>query len=485
MKRRTLVTGLLSTPLFAYLPPLNAANQQIELVGTLVNMPRNELQPWIVKQIRDGRLRKPELIKALLSAGVSHIEPRPVGFKYHAVLMVDAVRRMSLEAEGIANWIPILWNVDYFKHSQARSRNISDWHLENARSELPTLAEAPAFYTQGMRSRTWLQADTAITRLARSGSMHQVFELMLEWAVRDFHSIGHKAILLAGVWRSLEYSGWQDIETILRGTSYALLADGNVSADQEDGWWVKDYPENLLFSEKITEVAFIPGSKPSDTEALVDVMRKRDSRYCSEFAVERIAKGMNIQALWDAVFLTAADSVMNRPNIPMLHCITVSHALHSLWQRTSNPAMRRVIPLQAISYVVQMKRQRPSGGWNDMNVLALRPEAKASSDNGAQFDALGDSIGYAPDDARALIQAYPLDSDWWKLKQQLNTWLLYKSNRAHDFKYGAAVLETMEWLSSEWRTPYLAACSRLLMGSNMPDSVEGQQIETWLGGAFS
>ena len=137
-----------------------------------------------------------------------------------------------------------------------------------------------------------------------------------------------------------------------------------------------------MLSEKITEVAFIPGSKPSDTEALVDVMRKRDSRYCSEFAVEQIAKGMNIQALWDAVFLTAADSVMNRPNIPMLHCITVSHALHSLWQRTSNPTMRRVIPLQAISYVVQMKQQRASGSWNNLDVLALRPAA--NTDNGQE-----------------------------------------------------------------------------------------------------
>lgn len=484
MKRRTVVTGLLSTPILAYLLPLRAENQRDELVSTLVNIPRNKLQPWVVKQIREGRLRKPELIKALLSAGVSHIEPRPVGFKYHAVLMVDAARRMSLQAEGIANWIPILWNVDYFKHSQARSRNISDWHLEDARGDLPTLSEAPALYTQGMRSQTWLQADTAITRLARSGSMHQVFELMLEWAVRDFHSIGHKAILFAGVWRSLEYSGWRESETILRGMTYALLADGNVSADQEDGWWTRDYPENILLSEKITDVAFVPGSKPADTEALVDVMRKRDSRYCSEFAVEQITKGMNIQALWDAVFLTAADNVMNRPHIPMLHCITVSHALHSLWQRTANPMMRRVIPLQAISYVVQMKQQRASGGWNDLDVLALRPEAKSGAGKGNQFEELGESIGYAPDDARTLIRAYPLKGDWWRLKQQLNTWLLYKSNKAHDFKYGAAVLETMEWLSPEWRTPYLAACSRLLMGSSMPNSIEGQQIETWLGGAF-
>ena len=92
-------------------------------------MPRNQLQLWVVDQIRQGRLAKAELLKALLSAGVSHIEPRPVGFKYHAVMMVDAARRLSAQATGPEGWIPLLWNVDYFKHSQARSQAISGWAL--------------------------------------------------------------------------------------------------------------------------------------------------------------------------------------------------------------------------------------------------------------------------------------------------------------------------------------------------------------------
>lgn len=485
MKRRTLVTGLLSTPLWAYLPNASAISQQTDLVSALVNTPRDTLTADVVKQIRSGRIRKPALIKALLSAGVAHIEPRPVGFKYHAVLMVDAARRLSLQAEGIASWIPILWNVDYFKHSQARSLRQSDWQLENASAQLPLIGQAPDLFTRSMQAKQWQKADQAITRMARSGSMYAAFELMLEWAVKDFHSIGHKAILLSGVVRCLEYSGWDGSETILRGVTYALLADGNVTADKEKGWWEKDYPENLRLAHKIPGSAFLPAAPEKDTEHLLKKVRQLDARSSSELAAKRLQQGLPMQCVWDAVFLAAADAVMNRPNIPMLHCITVSHALYSLWQRTTNTTMRRVIPLQALSYIVQMKQQRPGSEWNNLDILDLKAESPNSASLANQLDQLGSTIGTDHIEARDLLRRYPLNDGWWTLKQQLNSWLLSKSNKAHDFKYGAAVLETVEWISPQWRTPYLAACSRLLMGENMPDSNEGQNIDEWLGGAFS
>lgn len=490
MKRRQVVQGLFGVPLLSYFPPTfaNATSAHSNLVQTLIHTPRSDLQPWAVKEIRAGRLRKPLLIKALLSAGVSQIEPRPVGFKYHAVLMVDAARRLSLQSEGIASWIPLLWNLDYFKHSQARSKNLGGWTLESARDGLPALSTAPQLFTESMGAKQWQHADEAITRLARSGSMHQVFDLLLEWAVRDFHSIGHKAILLAGVWRCLEYSGWRESETILRGMVFALLADGGVPADDTSaeghGWWTQDYPQNMALIGKIPDSAFRPGLDIQATTDLLGTLRTQSPRVSCEHATQQLVAGAPMQMVWDAVFLAASDAVMNRPNIPMLHCVTVSHALFSLWQRAANPQMRRMIPLQAISYVVQMKAQRRQGEWNGLDVLDYQADATPSDAKSGDYSQLGDAIGYAPDDVRAMIVKIPLERQWLSLKHQLNQWLLVKSNKAHDFKYGAAVLETMEWISPHWRTPYLAACSRLLMGSEMPDSVEAQNIETWLGDAF-
>lgn len=481
MNRRQLLTALISLPFLGGIP-LSFAQQQNKLVDTLINMPRSELQLWVVEQIRSGQLNKAELVKALLSAGVSQIEPRPVGFKYHAVLMVDAARRLSLQAEGgatKASWIPLLWNVDYFKHSQARSQTSSNWQLASASEQLPALPESQKLFFDSMQNKTWLQADQAITRLGRSASLYQVFESMLYWAIKDFHSIGHKAVLLAGIWRCLEYAGWRESETILRGTAFALLADGAVVADEAPGWWLEDFPLNRARLSDIPDQAFSLSISTAQTIEMVKALQSAQPDESRALAVSGLRAGGSLVSLWDAVFLSAADAVMKRPSIPMLHCVTVSHAFYALWQRTSDPIMRRVIPLQAVSYVAQMKNQRREGGWNGLDVLQLTPTDESRNPTELALE-LGEELGYGPERARRLILSYPLDSQWWHLRQVLNHWLLYKSNKAHDFKFGAAVLETMEWISPQWRAAYLAASSRLLMGSNMPDSVEGQKIDAWL-----
>ena len=378
----------------------------------------------------------------------------------------------------------MLWNVDYFKHSQAHSRNISGWTLADSPDGLPELSPAFDSFSQGMGLKNWLQVDAAITRLSRSGSLYGVFEAMLLWAIKDFHSIGHKVILLSGVFRCLEYCGWRDSETILRGVAYALLADGNVAADRRNGWWTEDYQPNLVLSKNLPEPIFHRGISDAVTLAVLEQIRTGQAREATEFGAAELQQGAPVQAVWDAVFLAAADAVMNRPTIPMLHSVTVSHGFYSLWQRTGNPVLRRLIPLQAISYLVRMKYERQEGGENGLNILDYREQRGVDTAPLALHERLGENLRYDPQEARRTLQQYPMDKHWWLLKRQLNHWLLLKANTAHDFKYGAAVLETMEWLSPRWRTAYLAACSRLLPGSNMPYSEEAQKIEGWFGGLF-
>lgn len=479
MKRRQFISGCLVLPALGYLPWLQASEQPL-LVKQLVEMPRNQLQLWVVDQIRAGRLAKVELLKALLSAGVSHIEPRPVGFKYHAVMMVDAARRLSAQATGPEAWIPLLWNLDYFKHSQARSQAISGWTLSSPPAQIAMDRDLEVQLISGFKEKNWALIDATITQQSRTQSAYQLFERLLPWAVKDFHSIGHKAVLFSGIWRTLEATGWRDSETILRGMSFALMADGAVSADTEAGWWLQDYAPNLQLAKQLPDMLFLPGARATDTEQLLNTARTESADKNREGLHRSVASGLKVHSLWDAIFLAAADAVMNRPTIPMLHTATVSHAFYALWQRTANPLMRRLIPLQALSYVVQMKQQRQEGGWNNLDILEFGAKGAYNGSSVQQHERLGESLGYDPQQARLLILRYPLATEWWSLKQQLNYWLLYKSNKAHDFKFGAAVLETIEWLSPQWRSNYLAGCSRLLMGSNMPDSVEGQKVDEWL-----
>ena len=77
MKRRTLLSGLLASLFLAGFTDASTVSSARTLHNTLISLPRNQLQLWVVEQIRAGRLNKAQLIKALLSAGVSQIEPRP------------------------------------------------------------------------------------------------------------------------------------------------------------------------------------------------------------------------------------------------------------------------------------------------------------------------------------------------------------------------------------------------------------------------
>ena len=60
-----------------------------------------------------------EVLAALLLAGVRDIQPRPVGFKFHAVLVVNSAHLASLASPDSDRWLPIFWAIDQFKSSQA------------------------------------------------------------------------------------------------------------------------------------------------------------------------------------------------------------------------------------------------------------------------------------------------------------------------------------------------------------------------------
>ena len=58
---------------------------------------------------------------------------------------------------------------------------------------------------------------------------------------------------------------------------------------------------------------------------------------------------------------------------------------------------------------------------------------------------------------------------------------MYKGDDAHDFKFGAAVLEDAAAVSPAWRGRFLAACMLQLNGSGEQDSPTVNRTRTALG----
>src|SRR5262249_50448171 len=89
------------------------------LVRLIEETPQNRLLEEVAAKIKTG-LTYQETLAALMLAGVRSIKPRPVGFKFHAVLVVNSAHLATLAAPDSDRWLPMFWALDNFKTSQAR-----------------------------------------------------------------------------------------------------------------------------------------------------------------------------------------------------------------------------------------------------------------------------------------------------------------------------------------------------------------------------
>src|SRR5690349_11986840 len=99
------------------------------LVRLLEETSREKLLEEVAGKIRKGTSYR-EIVAALLLAGVRNIQPRPsVGFKFHAVLVVNSAHLASISSPDEQRWLPIFWALDYFKGQQAADEREGNWTM--------------------------------------------------------------------------------------------------------------------------------------------------------------------------------------------------------------------------------------------------------------------------------------------------------------------------------------------------------------------
>src|SRR5438093_5833920 len=121
--------GLGDLSFLSRLPRVSAAEAKLEanvvrfdpeiepLVRFLEETPRERLLEEVGLRIRRG-LSYRELLAALLLAGVRNIQPRPVGFKFHAVLVVNSAHLATLYSPDSDLWAPYFSGLRLLKSSQ-------------------------------------------------------------------------------------------------------------------------------------------------------------------------------------------------------------------------------------------------------------------------------------------------------------------------------------------------------------------------------
>lgn len=479
-------TALGGLGLLGKLPAVSAAEAKLDaevvrldsgiepLVRLLEETPRGRLLEEVGRRIQTG-LSYREVLAALFLAGVRNVEPRPsVGFKFHAVLVVNSAHLASLAAPDQERWLPIFWALDNFKSAQAANvRERGGWRMPPVKeSAVPPARKAKAALVEALERWDPEAADVAVAGLVRTAGADEVSELLWTYAPRDFRSIGHKAIFAANARRALGAIGWQDhAEPILRSLVYAMLAGENQKPDADSP---ADRPGRVNRQRAKEIRADWQDGKP-DPAAVTDLLalfRTASAEGASQQVVDRLNKGLAPQSVWDAVFGASGEMLMRRPGIVSLHSLTTANAIRFAYATAANDETRRWLLLQAVSFVPLFRGAaiaRQADGA-DARFDTLEPLAPKESGDRAVDEIFADLSRDRATAARKVLGYLKAHPDPRPITDAARRLVFRKGTDSHDYKFSSAVLEDLAHVSPAWRDGFLAASVYWLKGSGGRDT---------------
>ena len=462
------------------LPPVSASEARLDsrlvrlhdgiepLVRLLEDTPRDRLLEELGTRIRGG-LSYREALAALLLAGVRNIQPRPVGFKFHAVLVVNSAHLASLASPESDRWLPIFWAVDQFKSSQAADVRAGDWALGPVdESAVPPAHRARQAFIAAMDDWDEAAADAAVTGLVRSAPAHEIFEILARYGARDFREIGHKAIYVANSFRTLEAIGWHHAEPVLRSLAYALLDRDGSGENPARADLPADRPhrENIRLVSRIRR-DWLDGHPSADAAAeLLRSLRDASPQDASARTIELLDRRVSPRSIFDGLFAASAELMMRAPGILSLHATTFTNAVHYAWQRCRDEDTRRLLLLQNASFLPLFR----GGASRGVEIDTLEPAA-LEQPGAAAVEEIFATVSADPLLAfRKMLAFLGEHPDPRPLADAARRLIFLKGVDSHDYKYSSAVLEDHAVMGRPWGSRYLAAAAFNFKGTADPDN---------------
>jgi hypothetical protein len=452
-------------------PKLVKLDDSIEpLVRLLEETPREKLLEEVAGRIRKGTTYR-EILAALLLAGVRNVQPRPaVGFKFHAVLVVNSAHLASLASADADRWLPIFWALDQFKSAQAQTQKESGWRMGPVdEAQVPSASKAKRAFAEAMEQWDEAAADVAVASIARSLSRGEAFELFAHYAARDFRDIGHKTIFTANSFRTLDSIGWHYAEPVLRSLAYAMLQyDGAnpAKADHDaDRPWRKNEPRVAKIRQNWTD------AKVDDTATtdLLSMYRTGSSDDAPAAIVEMLNKGVSPQSVWDAILCAAAEMMIRKPGIVALHSVTMSNAMRYCFEASVSDDTRRRILLQNAAFL-PMFRGSLGGNLPDVKIDQVEGIATKARDEKAVGEIFAEVDRDRMAAARKTLAYLQSGQPAEELMHAARGLVFVKGNNAHDYKFSSAVLEDYYHVSPQWRNRYLASGMFYFRGTAAKDN---------------
>ncbi len=452
------------------------------LVALIEDTPRGELIAKVADRIRDG-LCYQDLLAALLLAGVRGIQPRPVGFKFHAVLVINSAHLASIAATDRDRWLPLIWALDNFKASQSRNRAEGNWVMAPAReAALPSPGEARGRFQAAMDAWDEQAADRAVTALARTAGAGEILETLWLYGARDFRDIGHKAIYTANAWRTLQVIGWRHAEPVLRSLAYAVLEHEGDNPARRDAEPDRPWRDNQARARRIRAGWQQGKADPQAAAALLAALRQATPAEASEQVVNLLNAGADPRSAWDGLFLFAGELLMRQPGIIGIHCVTSANALHYGYQAVGTDETRRLLLLQAAAFLALFRKRMAAGlkgdRWADtLEKAEVRAHGPAAVEE-VFTDVSRDRL-LAARKTLALLESGTVGAE--ALMAAARRLVFTKGRDAHDYKFSSAALEDYYHTSPAWRNRYLATSMFNLRGAGDRDNDLIQRTRGALG----
>jgi hypothetical protein len=464
-------------------PNLVQLDPEIEPVVRLIEeTPRNKLLEEMAGRVKNG-LPYRDVLASLLLAGVRNIQPRPsVGFKFHAVLVVNSAHLASQAGPDRERWLPIFWALDNFKSAQAQNQKESGWRMRPAAEmKLPPPHSAREVLIRAMDSWDVEAADVATAALARSASTNELFELFVRYGCRDFRDIGHKAIFVANAFRTLATIGRQHAEPVLRSLAYALLAHEGDNPAKRDAEPDRPGRRNIELARRIQPEWRDGKPSPEATADVLAAVRTATSAELSDKVLSLLNGGVAAGSVWDGLFVSAAELLMRQPGIVGLHTLTTLNALHYSHEASGDDETRKFLLLQAASFLPLFREaMKARGKLSEVMIDTLNgPENVKDHDVGAVFAQLSKDKLAAAQTAIGFLRGRPAAAR--ELIDAARLLVFLKGTDAHDYKFSAAVMEDSTHIAPAWRDRFLAASLFWMKGSGAPDSPVAKRTQAAIG----
>ena len=445
------------------------------LVQLIEETDRDKLIESVASEIRGGRSFR-EVVAALFLATVRNVQSRPsVGFKFHAVLVVNSALLASLSGPDEDRWLPILWAIDEFKVSQADEQKRGAWRMPPVDEKaLPPAHQARTAFIQAMETWDEPGADAAAAALARSAGANEIFDLFCRFGARDFRSIGHKIIYVSNSWRTLQFIGWEHAEPVLRSLAFALLnhdIQGATPDKREDS---ADLPgrRNVELASKLDPHWVCGKVDAGATRELLETLRTANHDAVCDAALAQLSSGVAAQSVLDALFVGAGELLVRQPGIVALHAVTSTNALRYAFSNCGEEATRPWLLLQNCAFLPMFREAMAGRGAvaktriDDLTPLATKAESADQAIDEILHDVSGARV-QAARKVRHFLGAGGSSRDLINASRRL---LFAKGRNHHDYKFTSAVLEDYQHVSPAWRDPFLATSVFNLRGSRDRDN---------------